>query len=207
MVENRETCRVQELHPSSLSPLLPPPPAFFFEFFRAPRSAVMLALLALLVPAGAVAVALPSGWRAYNDTNCVYSRLVDGPGKDSGDVHYLGTTPTIAACAALAHIGRHAPHGVNYHSLAWHGALPGDYHQQCYGVAGKEWLGTRQAGVTTLRGPEATQPPRPTPGPAPAPPGPCTDNAACNHNGKCAAGKCTCSPQFKGAAWQVLTHH
>ena len=33
---------------------------------------------------------LPHGWHLEQNTNCVYSRLVNGPGKDSGDVHFLG---------------------------------------------------------------------------------------------------------------------
>ena len=167
-----------------------------------------LLLLALAMPSTTAASTLSVGWREYTDTNCVYSRLSAGPGKDSGDVHYLGKTPTLAACVALAHIdATHA--AVQYHSLAWHGALQGPYFQQCYGVAGKEWLDKGQKGVTTLRGPKATLPPAPSPPgpppPTPAPtPGPCTDAAGCNHNGKCTAGKCTCSPQFKGAACDLF---
>jgi hypothetical protein len=158
-------------------------------------------MLALLAVAAASTGALPEGWEELPNTNCVYSRLTNGPGKDSGDVHYLGTFDSVETCVAAAHVSAHHKGGTNYHSLAWHGHLPGSYYQQCYGVAGKEWSGNEQHGVTSLRGPGAVGPPAPVPPPPPSPlSGPCTDDAGCNHNGKCAAGKCTCVPQFTGVA-------
>ncbi len=89
------------------------------------------------------------------DTNAVYSRLTAGPGKDSGDIKYLGTFPTWAGGVAAAKIGAGHKGAATYHSLVWHGALAGAYHAQCFGVAGKEWKAARQRGVTSAKGPGA----------------------------------------------------
>ena len=135
------------------------------------------------------------------DTNAVYSRLTAGPGKDSGDIKYLGTFPTWAGCVAAAKIGAGHKGAANYHSLVWHGALAGPYHAQCFGVAGKEWKATRQRGVTSAKGPGAGSAPEPPGPPAPTPSGaPCHDASGCSYNGVCKAGKCACAPQFAGEA-------
>eukprot|EP01052_Picozoa_sp_SAG31_P019044 SAG31_NODE_1373_length_8603_cov_4.155456_7_plen_191_part_00 len=112
---------------------------------------------------------LPKGWHVLQDTNCVYSRLTNGPGVDSGDVHYLGTFSTLGACIDAAHIGEQRFDQVaSYNSLAWHENLPGAYHHQCYGVVGDEWSGKQQHGVTSVRGPRAIGPPvKPKPTPPP----------------------------------------
>jgi hypothetical protein len=134
----------------------------------------------------------------------VFSRLTNGPGKDSGDVHFLGTFPSLDSCITAAHIiiGRKQG-GASYHSLAWHGHLSGPYHQQCYGVTGKEWEGKKQEGVTSLRGPGTVPAPAPSPSP-PAPLGPCANSGDCSYNGKCTEGKCDCLPQFKGTACDIF---
>ena len=178
--------------------------------------ALVAATFGFIGSALAAAGELPAGWRIFNNTNvrsqahpvaararraasadlaaaqAVYSRLAAGPGKSVGDITHLGTLPSWEACTAAATKTAGA-----YNSVAWHGALPGPYHQQCYGVAGNEWSATRQQGVTSAKGPHTTPAPPPAPsGPSPPPPGPCTGKAGCNYNGECVSGACKCTPQF-----------
>jgi hypothetical protein len=164
-------------------------------------------MLAMLPALSAAALAAGS-WEPEPDTNAVYSRLANGPGKDSGDVKFLGTLPTFEACVAAAtKAAEESP--TKFNSLAWHGHLAGPYHRQCYGVTGTEWAPHRQKGVTSAKGPRATpSPPPPPPGPPPGPAVPCASPADCNYNGVCegaadaAAGAraCKCAPQFAGAS-------
>lgn len=98
---------------------------------------------------------LPSGWRAFEDENQVYSRAAAH--SNLGDVDFLGTFSGAEECALAA-----AKQG-KYHSAAWHHA---DFGQKewaggCYGDRGLVWDPVSQEKVTSLRGPGAVPPPPP----------------------------------------------
>ena len=130
------------------------------------------------------AVALPPGWSLAADQNNVMGRAI--PGKDAGDVRFVGTFGSWDACVGNATVqrprtptpgGGHKQNGP-FNSLVWFPPPGGGSHRQpspfdgnCFGVRGTEWRPQMCQGVQSARGPKAVPPP-------------CTDDMDCELNGE-----------------------